>query len=46
VEHDMSLTMSVCDRIIVLDQGGKLAEGTPREIQTNTSVMAAYLGNG
>ena len=46
VEHDMSLTMSVCDRIIVLDQGGKLAEGTPREIQANTSVMAAYLGNG
>jgi branched-chain amino acid transport system ATP-binding protein len=46
VEHDMSLTMSVCDRIIVLDQGGKLAEGTPREIQANTAVMAAYLGNG
>lgn len=46
VEHDMSLTMSVCDRIIVLDQGRKLAYGTPREIQSNPSVMAAYLGNG
>ncbi len=45
VEHDMSLTMEVCDRIIVLDQGRKLAEGPPREIQSDAAVMAAYLGN-
>jgi branched-chain amino acid transport system ATP-binding protein len=44
VEHDMSLTMEVSDRILVLDQGKKLAEGTPREIQTNEAVMSAYLG--
>jgi branched-chain amino acid transport system ATP-binding protein len=44
VEHDMSLTMEISDRILVLDQGRKLAEGTPKEIQTNEKVMAAYLG--
>lgn len=44
VEHDMSLTMSVCDRIAVLDQGKKIAEGTPREVQSDEAVMAAYLG--
>jgi branched-chain amino acid transport system ATP-binding protein len=44
VEHDMSLTMEVCDRIVVLDRGEKLAEGTPREIQTNVDVLSAYLG--
>lgn len=46
VEHDMSLAMGICDKIIVLDQGRKLAEGTPREIQNNDAVMAAYLGQG
>ncbi len=46
VEHDMSLTMEVSDRIVVLDQGKKLAEGTPREVQSNAAVMAAYLGTG
>lgn len=44
VEHDMSLTMNISDKIVVLDQGRKLAEGTPREIQRNPEVMAAYLG--
>jgi branched-chain amino acid transport system ATP-binding protein len=44
VEHDMSLTMEISDRLLVLDQGKKLAEGTPREIQSNEAVMAAYLG--
>lgn len=44
VEHDMSLTMAVSDNIIVLDQGCKLAEGTPEAIQKNEAVMAAYLG--
>jgi branched-chain amino acid transport system ATP-binding protein len=44
VEHDMSLTMTVSDHIIVLDQGAKLAEGTPEAIQQDQAVMAAYLG--
>ncbi len=44
VEHDMSLTMKVSDRIIVLDQGKMLADGTPREIQSDEAVTTAYLG--
>ena len=44
VEHDMSLTMEISDRIVVLDQGRLLAHGTPREIQQDEAVMAAYLG--
>ena len=44
VEHDMSLTMEVCDRIVVLDQGAKIAEDTPREVQNNEAVIQAYLG--
>ncbi|WDP89209.1 MAG: ABC transporter ATP-binding protein [Desulfobacter sp.] len=46
VEHDMSLAMGVSDKVIVLDQGRKLAEGSPRQIQNNEAVMAAYLGQG
>ncbi|HBT82855.1 MAG: high-affinity branched-chain amino acid ABC transporter ATP-binding protein LivG [Desulfuromonadales bacterium GWD2_61_12] len=46
VEHDMELVMDVCDRIIVLNLGQKLAEGTPRQIQENRAVIAAYLGEG
>lgn len=44
VEHDMSLTMKVCEQIIVLDQGRKIAEGPPRAVQSDEAVMAAYLG--
>ena len=44
VEHDMSLTMGVSDHILVLHQGRRLAEGTPREIQADEAVIGAYLG--
>ena len=44
VEHDMSLTMEISDWIVVLDQGKKIAEGTPRAVQTDEAVIAAYLG--
>lgn len=46
VEHDMELVMDVCDAIVVLNLGQKLAEGTPRQIQDNAAVIAAYLGEG
>lgn len=45
VEHDMELVMEICDRIMVLNLGRKLAEGTPQEIQDNIEVIAAYLGD-
>lgn len=44
VEHDMSLVMDISDQVLVLDYGRKIAEGTPREIQNNKKVIAAYLG--
>ncbi len=44
VEHDMSLTMDVCARIVVLDRGRMLCQGTPREVQSDEAVMSAYLG--
>jgi branched-chain amino acid transport system ATP-binding protein len=44
IDHNMALIMEVCDRIVVLDQGLVLAEGTPDEIRSNLDVAAAYLG--
>ena len=44
VEHDMPLVMRLCDPVIVLDHGTKLAEGPPTEIQSNPDVLDAYLG--
>jgi branched-chain amino acid transport system ATP-binding protein len=44
VEHRMRMVMDVCDRIIVLDYGTKIAEGKPEEIQRNSKVIEVYLG--
>jgi branched-chain amino acid transport system ATP-binding protein len=44
IEHDMGVVMDLCDRILAMDYGRKIAEGAPQEIQNHPDVIRAYLG--
>lgn len=44
IEHNMNVVMDLCDRVYVLNEGAKIAEGKPREIKTNKAVLEAYFG--
>jgi len=45
IEHDMNFTLGVSDRVVVMDSGKVIAEGTPKEIKNNPKVLEAYLGD-
>jgi branched-chain amino acid transport system ATP-binding protein len=45
IEHDMGVVMDISDRVVVLDYGRKIGDGTPDEVRNNPEVIAAYLGN-
>ena len=44
IEHDMGVVMDISDRVVVLDYGRKIADGSPDEVRTNKEVIDAYLG--
>ena len=45
VEHHMGLVMSISDKVVALNFGRRIAQGTPAEVQANPDVVAAYLGS-
>ena len=44
IEHDMNMIMGISDRILAVNQGEKIVEGTPQEVQSHSEVIKAYLG--